>query len=356
MNLRTFLRGNIPGKTWGVACTLLLSFAMAVSACGGGDDDAPDINRPVSPDITVSEASKVMDGLWDTSPMLADKDSRTTLYSSIQNWADACPAENVFKKYLVANETTASSLERTYPVLECYNMAFDRTLKALKEGLPIGAKPRVWALFNMGIVVQTEVGNYAVDIYHRRGAELAPYIDFYAITHAYADHKWEPLTVAMSDLKKPVLTNFTINGVNNNQYLSVTSKDYKIGKFDIHSFITHHNGSDLSKLAITAFYIDGGGMKLFHSGDSNFIADEFETMRGKEVDFYVFHYAVNALTENNVLGKVIFPKVAVLSHILELGHKDVSESRWSLQMGLDRAARLDCETVAMPFWGDCLNK
>ena len=44
------------------------------------------------------------------------------------------------------------------------------------------------------------------------------------------------------------------------------------------------NSSDLATLAITAFYVDGGGLKLLHSGDSNFIAEEFETMRDKEVD------------------------------------------------------------------------
>lgn len=354
--IKNLFNYNTPGIVRGVVCSLLLSIFMTVTACGGGDDDTPEPGKPQPPVPSVSEAGKVMASLWETSPMLADKDSRTGLYGTIQKWADACPAENVFKKYLTADENTASALEKTYPALECYDMAFDKILDALKEGLPIGAKPRVWALFNMGIVVQTEAGNYAVDIYHRRGAELAPYIDFYAITHVHADHKWEPLAVAMSDLKKPVLTNFAIDGVNNGQYLSKTAKDYKIGKFDIHSFITHHNSSDLSTLAITAFYIDGGGMKLLHSGDSNFIADEFETMRGKEVDYYVFRYAVNALTENNVLGKVVNPKVAVLSHILELGHKDVANSRWSLEMGLDRAARLDCKTVAMPFWGDCLNK
>lgn len=344
---------NTPGGARGVFSTLFLSVCLMLCACGNDDEPA----QPVVPDpgTELSTAGKVMESVWSTSAMSADKDNRSDDYKTIQAWADACPAELVFKKYLTAEATTATALLKTYPALECYDLAFDRVLDALKDGLPAGSRPRLWALYNMGIVVQTASGNYAIDIYHRRGAELAPYIDFYAITHIHADHKWEPLAVAMSELGKPVLTNFSIAGVNNSQYLSMSDKDYTIGRFSIHSFITHHNSSPLTTLAITAFYIDGGDIKVLHSGDSNFIADEFETMRDKDVDFYVFRYAVNALTENNVLGTVVKPRVAVLSHILELGHKDVAESRWTLQMGLDRASRLESDNVAMPFWGDCLS-
>lgn len=343
---------NTPGKARGVFSTVFLTVCLILCACGS--DNEPELPTPPDPGTEVSNAGKVMETVWNTSYLLADKDSRTDAYSTIQSWADQCPAELVFKKYLEAEATTAGALVKTYPALECYDLAFDRVLSALKEGLPSDSKPRLWSLFNMGIVVQTTDGNYAIDIYHRRGAELAQYIDFYAITHIHADHKWEPLAREMSRLSKPVLTNFTIAGVNNNQYMSTDAKDYTIGKFKIHSFITHHNSSPVTTLAITAFYVDGGNVKVLHSGDSNFIADEFESMRGKEVDFYVFRYAVNALTENNVLGKVVTPKVAVLSHILELGHKDEANSRWSLQSGLSRAARLDCDKVAMPFWGDSL--
>lgn len=333
---------------------LFLCCSLTISACGGNDDGLPQ-PAPEEPDNHPSQVETVMNELWETSCLLSDKSLRIANYNTIQSWADVCPSDNVFLKYIKTDDVTAVALEKSYTALKCYDMAFDKVLNALKTGLPAGASPRVWALYNMGIVVQTHKGNYAVDVYHRRGAELAPYIDFYAITHIHADHKWEPLAVIMSELGKPVLTNFTINGVNNSQYLSTVEKDYTIGEFKIHSFITHHNSSDLATLAITAFYVDGGGLKLLHSGDSNFIAEEFETMRDKEVDYYVFRYAVNSLTENNVLGKIVNPKVAVLSHILELGHKDIANSRWSLELGLDRAGRLNCRTVAMPFWGDYMS-
>lgn len=351
MKFSNILSNNTLVKNQSVIWILLLCCSLYVSACGETDNGSV----PIDPDTPDCQVSSLMNELWQTSSFYDDKQHRLDNYNIIQGWADDCPAENVFLKYVVSDEVTAKALEKVYPALECYNLAFNRVLDALKAGLPAGAKSRIWTLYNMGIVVQTPNGNYAVDIYHRRSVELAPYIDFYAITHIHADHKSEILAKEMSNLGKPVLTNFVINGVNNSDYFSTSEKDYNIGDFKIHSFITHHNSSDLTKLAITAFYVDGGGLKLLHSGDSNFIAEEFESVRNMDVDFYIFRYAVNALTENNVLGNIVNPKIAILSHILELGHKDIAGSRWSLELGLDRASRLNCDRVAMPFWGDCLS-
>lgn len=343
---------NAPGKiARGIISLSFALFAFSLTACGGDDEPTPEPEPPI---VSTSEATKTLTVLWESSSYTKNSATRLDLYDKIQGWADACPSDLVYSKYLISDNTTASALEKSYPILECYNLAFERVLTALKAGKPSDGRTHVWNLYNMGIVVQTPEGNYAIDIYHRRGVELVPYIDFYAITHIHADHKWEALAREMSNAGKPVLTNFAIEGVDNSKYLATEMRDYTIGKFNIHSFITHHNSSPISSLAITAFYVSGGGINLLHSGDSNFIAEEFESMRNKEVDCYVFRYAVNALTENNVLGNVVNPKVAILSHMLELGHKDVANSRWSLQLGLDRASRLNNDNVAMPFWGDCI--
>lgn len=338
--------------------TCIMAFAVGFAIVGtscddnGNDFDYGSLTPPAA--VYSPEAVQTMQNIWSTSPALVEKDSRSAAYADIQAWADDCPADEIYARYRDADTPLALAVQNLYPVLQCYDLAFDRVLDALKAGMPADGKPRVWALYNMGIVVQTASGNYAIDIYHRRGAELAPYIDFYAITHIHADHKWEPLAHAMAAAGKPVLTNFAIDGIHNSDYLSTEAKDYTIGQFKIHSFITHHNSSPLTTLAITAFFVEGGGVNVLHSGDSNFIAEEFESMRGRQVDFYVFRYAVNALTENNVLGNVVTPKVAVLSHILELGHKDVANSRWTLELGLERASRLNSNNVVMPFWGDSL--
>ncbi len=332
---------------------MAISLVIACS-CSGDESDNPskgdDINHQASAEVLAT-----LQDVWETSPNYTAQDDRLEAYAKIQGWADECSSELVFKKYLTADQSTASALQDSYPILSCYDEAFERVLTALKTNAPSGNQAKIWLLYNMGVVVQTPVGNYAIDIYHRRGAELMPYIDFYAITHLHADHRCDLLAEAMSKAGKPVLTNFVIDGVSNGSYCSTEARDYSIGSFNIRTFITHHNNSSsLSTLPVTVYYVDGGGLKLLHSGDSNFIAEEFEPARNLDVDAYVFRYAVDALTENRVLGNAVNPKVAILSHILELGHADVANSRWPLLFGLERAAQLNCSHVVMPFWGDCI--
>jgi len=44
----------------------------------------------------------------------------------------------------------------------------------------------------------------------------------------------------------------------------------------------------------------------------------------------------------------------LLSHILELAHAGVDESRWSLDMALERASKINCEQTYVPMWGEKL--
>ena len=41
-------------------------------------------------------------------------------------------------------------------------------------------------------------------------------------------------------------------------------------------------------------------------------------------------------------------------HILELAHAGVDESRWSLDMALERASKINCEQTYVPMWGEKL--
>lgn len=87
-----------------------------------------------------------------------------------------------------------------------------------------------------------------------------------------------------------------------------------------------------------------------HVGDSNYNAEQYTIT--KNIDVFIPRYAVNALTENNVIGKITEPKYVLLSHILELTHVDTEASRRSVEMGLERASRIDCENTYMPMWGE----
>ena len=68
-------------------------------------------------------------------------------------------------------------------------------------------------------------------------------------------------------------------------------------------------------------------------------------------------YAPNALTENYIIGDgkgQLIPDYVLLSHILELAHADVENSRWSLPMALERASQINCKQTYVPMWGEKL--
>ncbi len=324
--------------------------AVGVSAC---DDDKNDWRPEGS--VLPSAENDALVRLWATSAASHDLTQRNDIFVDLQKQADEC-TDVIFKAYLDGDAPLATAMEKTIPIIYNYNKAMDRVLDGLDKDTPAAGEVHVYQLYNMGYVVKTASGAFGIDIFHRRAEELAPYLDFYAITHVHNDHKSLPLAQAMAKLGKPVLANFDIEGCDS-QYITAENKDYSIGAFAIHSFITDHNNGD-TNVPVTVFKIDcgsdAGHCVIMHSGDSNFGASRYETVRNANIDIYIPRYAPNALTENNVIGAVFAPDYVLLSHILELTHKDVASSRWSLALGLERASKLNCENTYMPFWGERL--
>ena len=134
-------------------------------------------------------------------------------------------------------------------------------------------------------------------------------------------------------------------------------KDYEIGKFKIKTCITDHNNSGLSNF-VTVFSIDcgedTGNFVFMHVGDSNYKPEQYTNL-ASHVNVLIPRYAPNALTENNILGSgagQVEPDYVLLSHILELAHAGVDESRWSLELALERASKINCEQTYVPMWGE----
>lgn len=93
-----------------------------------------------------------------------------------------------------------------------------------------------------------------------------------------------------------------------------------------------------------------------HVGDSNFKPEQYTNL-ASHVNVLIPRYAPNALTENNILGVgagQVQPENILLSHILELAHAGVDESRWSLDMALERASKIKCDQTYVPMWGEKL--
>lgn len=328
----------------------LCAIGLLSTACNDDDDKVvPIVSIPAT---APAEAEPVMQSIYATSALDADLTARRAAFANMQKFADDLPY-TLFKTYLASNEKMAMGMEGRYPAIYAYNYAFDKVLNEIKEAQPANGEAYIWLVYNMGYVIKTADGAFAVDIFSRRAAELEPYIDFYCMTHIHNDHKSENLAYAMIKAGKPVLSNFF-----ESTDRSDVDKDYTIGSFAIHSFITKHNNSKKDNVPVTVYKIDCGAntghLTVMHSGDSNFTASEYASVKDADIDIYIPRYAPEALTENRVIGSVFSPKNVLLSHILELTHKDVAGSRWTLELGLERASKLNCDKTYMPFWGEKL--
>ena len=178
----------------------------------------------------------------------------------------------------------------------------------------------IWLLYNMGYVVKTPSGCFAIDISHRWAKELAPYIDFLCVTHKHSDHYSNDLIQAMFDLGKPVLSNYLKDTTY--PYTAKGDKDYEIGKFKIKTCITDHNNAGLSNF-VTVFSIDcgedTGNFVFMHVGDSNYKPEQYTNL-ASHVNVLIPRYAPNALTENNILGSGAPPRLQLIrDEILQSG-------------------------------------
>ena len=323
-------------------------------SCSNDNDDITTGYEGILDDLS-EEVNVTVQELWSTSPLTLDA-KRTGALAKIQGYADNCLSD-YFSTFLSGYDQTSENMEKADPILIYYRSAFDRVLEDIKNSSVEEGTVELWQLYNMGYVVKTSSGCFAIDISHRWAKELAPYIDFLCVTHNHADHYNKELIQAMFDLGKPVLSNYLQD--ESYEYTSKTPTDYTIGDFAIHTSITDHNNSGLSNF-VTVFYIDcgedTGNFTLIHTGDSNFKPEQFTNIASL-VNVLIPRYAPNALTENNIIGTGLgqtLPDYVLLSHILELAHVDTDSSRWSVEMALERASKINCEQTYVPMWGEKL--
>jgi hypothetical protein len=338
INIRKYFVGSI----------LLVLISFFCISCDETDPN-PD------PVVKENEAKKVMTQLWSTSSLNFEI-KREDAFNKIQSYADKCSAA-YFKTYLNSTDAQCENLEKYDLTLFAYRAAFDKVLEEVKTTQVKNGTTVIWMLYNMGYVIKTPSACFGVDISHRWAVKLAPYLDFVCITHNHSDHYSKPLYDEMFKLNKPVLSNYLRSG-QNYQYTTTTSTSFKIGKIGIFTNMNDHNAT--LKNFVTTYQFncgeDGGNLVIMHIGDSNFTPSQYNIK--EPVDIFIPRYApnstANSIIENNIIGQKVKPKYVLLSHILELAHEGVEESRWSIQLGLERASKLDCGNSILPFWGEKL--
>ena len=221
--------------------------AVGLMSCSNDNDDITTGYEGILDDLS-EEVNVTVQELWSTSPLTLDA-KRTGALAKIQGYADNCLSD-YFSTFLSGYDQTSENMEKADPILIYYRSAFDRVLEDIKNSSVEEGTVELWQLYNMGYVVKTSSGCFAIDISHRWAKELAPYIDFLCVTHNHADHYNKELIQAMFDLGKPVLSNYLQD--ESYEYTSKTPTDYTIGDFAIHTSITDHNNSGLSNF-VTVF-------------------------------------------------------------------------------------------------------
>lgn len=334
---------------------LLGLFIAGFIGCGNSDDKDTKIGYEGMLDNIATEVDATAHELWNTSPLSLDA-KRIEALNKIQGYADNCQDDN-FISFLKGFDQASMNMAKSEPILIFYRSAFQRILEGIKESAVENGTTEIWSLYNMGYVVKTPSGCFGVDISHRWAEEFAPYLDFLCVTHKHSDHYSEKLIQAMFDLGKPVFSNYLKDG--SYPYTSTVPADYMIGKFKIRTSITDHNNSGLSNF-VTVFQIDcgedSGNFTMIHTGDSNFKPEQYTNISA-HVNVLIPRYAPNALTENNIIGVgkgKVEPDYVLLSHILELAHAGVNDSRWSIDMALERASKINCKQTYVPMWGEKL--
>ena len=238
--------------------------------------------------------------------------------------------------------------------LEKLEAGYARILRQIDE-TAVGDVPAVWSVYNMGYIVKTRESLFSIDLVHRRGAELAPKLDFALITHNHSDHWRRDLYRAMDGAGKTVVSNFLdnygANGASKSGGYTRAQKTFKIRDVEIRTSLVDHNSYLID--FTTAFEIRVGNWILYHTGDcGNGSEGKLGTVWGRP-DLWLFFPGCGI----NVAKAVerVQPKRVVFGHLWELSH-DVGYGKDRLVEPLIRralaAAKPICANTSVAFWGD----
>ena len=235
----------------------------------------------------------------------------------VRNGVDGMTA-TVLKKFRVAHNLQGKELEKVYnqyPVLEFYDRAFLKILKEVQE-TKVKSGIAVWLIYNMGYVVKTPETCFGIDVYHRLGAKLVPYLDFALISHAHSDHYDPPFYKAMIAAGKPVICNFLPESKAEtktcNPPANRTIKDVTL---EFHA--SDHNAK-LRNYIMCSRIICGRGkdaVVIYHTGDTGYAK---QLKPSGKVDIHILHPRVGLSVPD--AAALIKPGEIWFSHLLEMGH------------------------------------
>lgn len=283
--------------------------------------------------------------LWNETSCTDLNDARMELLTDLQYYFDRC---DNFGKYMACHDSVQEKEMEQNSILGFYNEALERLLSEIPNEKVSYGNIVVWHLYNMGYVVKTPKHCFGIDIYHKYGDKLVPYLDFLCITHPHPDHYNDAIVEAMSNAGKPVYSNFIDNGYKIDDRAVINP----VGDIEIVAKRVHHGANNK---IVTTYQIDCGratrNKVIFHAGDAY---DYTELEKTKDIDIFIPHTTVGLRLRK--AAKKLDPDYILMSHVLEMGHPAkypgsnfyripyIDAIRKAMFMGRDNAV--------VPIWGE----
>ena len=277
--------------------------------------------------------------------------------AAFQREVDATPA-SAFQPFRFAGADMDEALRLAAygaaPALRRYDEAFDSVVADVHAAeVPEGSPPAVWFLYNMGVVVKTPRAVFGIDVAHRKGALLAPLLDFALVTHNHDDHVDAAFLEAMDGEGKTVVSNFFDNygafrGGRMPGGYTRGGKAFELGDAAVLATSSDHNGYLVD--FTLAFEIRIGDWTLYHTGDS---ANLGKLRPARTPDLWFVHPRCGI---DPVAAALVFqPRRTILGHFCELGH---AEWRWTIADAGEDAERLRDAgfRATIPLWGKRLQQ
>lgn len=314
---------------------LLITFLIIISLCSCASDDYDtrysNSNRGPETYVSDEDLDNISSMLKLSSLNIDDEYIKTC--DILQGYTDMIAAE-YFKAYSKSEIPVAEEgYERYDAYFQYHRLSLEKVVEEVRNTAVSEGEVHIWLVYNMGYVIKTVSRCFAIDLCHKHGIELAPYLDFLLLTHPHEDHYDPLLTEEMMKLGKPVVSNFV-----DNDYLSKVPSELNLGDVKIKRVGGFHNTEDYVQMFCIDCGASAGNFTLMHIGDSNYFRYLFEKYEWPDIDLFIGPYS-GGQAELDVIP-YLNPTYSFVSHISEMRHGPTS-GRWTWDQARARAERLN---------------
>jgi len=273
----------------------------------------------------------------------------------IQNAADRLTPRQ-YHRYAAACTTRPAVADRMEKsgILYYLKTATDRAIADIhrtkvRKGLA------VWHIYNVGYVFKTPDTCFGIDLCLRDGQRLVHDLDFLLVSHGHSDHVSPELMDAMIKAGKPVVTSFRAGSRRLNMKRATTRPvEMRFGSARVRIDIgDHHHNDPKQRDNMLMFQVDcpsaGRTFTIYHSGDGSNL-DKISPDR--PVDVLIFHVSVGLPVERTI--RKVDARMALVSHVLELGHSPTPPQawRWSYDFAFNAFKTIPEERATVLTWGE----